>query len=534
MLNRVFAAVPLLLLVGIATADPSNWLGVPTPEERQALRQKVLATYHDLGLGPLPLIGPGADDYPDIRGKQIHARLEEIVGFSEECRRDGNILWGRIAGTKYGHETAAYVQRKFNEAGLQNIHADSMPRNAQWWPTKSRLSIVMAGPGGNRSEYVFRSAFPAPPSPSTSPGGLEAEMVDVGLGRPVDLIGRDLHGKVAVLRSLPELGTVALLYTGRGLPLKLAQMGAIGVITIVEAPGNAQTYLYSSYAGDVPAYVLGADDGDFLEALLGRAQPSAGLRIRMELETEQKQGWTMENVMGTIPGATDEWVMVMAHQDGWFDGAVDNASGLATMLTLADHYARESKKRQLRRSMLFFATGGHHLSLVGLSDKLGPASPGIGYLADHYRQILAKTVLVLNSEHTASVATQTGGDLHTETFVEQPVNTENPRVLAITDQSPRMLEFAREAIDRYGLVVSKITRHIPYGDAGMLADKLPVMNLIETMGWYHSTADTPEQIPAEGLERTARAFAYLLDKVEATSRAELTHGALPRRDMPNR
>ena len=30
----------------------------------------------------------------------------------------------------------------------------------------------------------------------------------------------------------------------------------------------------------------------------------------------------------------------MAHMDGWFDATLDNASGLSTLLTLAEHFAQ--------------------------------------------------------------------------------------------------------------------------------------------------------------------------------------------------
>ena len=67
---------------------------------------------------------------------------------------------GRIAGTKSQHDTAQYMQKKFGEFGLQKIRTDSIVRTPQWWPTKSRVSVKLAGTEGE-SEYVFRSAFPA-------------------------------------------------------------------------------------------------------------------------------------------------------------------------------------------------------------------------------------------------------------------------------------------------------------------------------------------------------------------------------------
>jgi hypothetical protein len=528
-----------LLLVGVAAgADEAKWMGVPTPEDRQAARQQTKASFYDLDLGSLPLLGPAKADYPDIQGASLHKYVEDIVGFAEESRRDGNILWGRVSGTKYQHETAEYMQKKFGEFGLQKIHTDSLMRNAQWWPTKSRVSVVLSGVNG-KAEYVLRSAFPAPPSSSITGGGLEAEVVDVGLGRPVDLLGKNVRGKIVVLRSSPLLGTIYLMYSGETVPATLAKMGAVAVITIIEAPGNAQTFLYDAFGAEtVPAFVLGGDDGDFLEELIGRAEPSK-LRVHMDLQTEYKPPSSTENVIGVVPGATDEYVVIMAHQDGWFDGAIDNASGLATMLNLAQHYAAETRHRKLRRNILFLATAGHHMALgkqhvSNIVDGYPSpvASAGTAKFIELYPDILKKTVLALNCEHTASIATQTGGDTNmmaTGGFFQQTLNTENARTLAITNRSPMLLEFFRGAINRYGLVMAGTTRHSPYGDAAMLQTIVPVVNLIETVGWYHSTADTPDLISPQGLERTARAFAYFLDKVDETSRADLERGAQPSR-----
>ncbi len=38
-------------------------------------------------------------------------------------------------------------------------------------------------------------------------------------------------------------------------------------------------------------------------------------------------------------GAADKNILVMAHFDAWFYGALDNASGVATMLGLAEYFA---------------------------------------------------------------------------------------------------------------------------------------------------------------------------------------------------
>src|SRR5262245_27423944 len=91
----IFAA---MFVTGTAGAEDLKWLGVPTPEERQAARAKAKEAFPDLGIGALPLVGPARSDYPDIQGTKMHRHVREIVEFSEQSRREGNILWGRICG----------------------------------------------------------------------------------------------------------------------------------------------------------------------------------------------------------------------------------------------------------------------------------------------------------------------------------------------------------------------------------------------------------------------------------------------------
>ncbi len=69
-------------------------------------------------------------------------------------------------------------------------------------------------------------------------------------------------------------------------------------------------------------------------------------------------------IWGTLPGATDETVYIMAHRDGWFDASGDNAGGVASMLGLAEHYSK-IPQAQRKRTMVFIALDGHHNSGEG-------------------------------------------------------------------------------------------------------------------------------------------------------------------------
>lgn len=96
-----------------------------------------------------------------------------------------------------------------------------------------------------------------------------------------------------------------------------------------------------------------------------------------------RRPWS-QNVVGAIPGRgalAEEWVIVGAHYDhvGWavgpdsvlrvFNGADDNASGVAAVLEiaryLADHVGRTGNRPGQRRSIMVHAYGAEEIGLVG-------------------------------------------------------------------------------------------------------------------------------------------------------------------------
>ena len=89
---------------------------------------------------------------------------------------------------------------------------------------------------------------------------------------------------------------------------------------------------------------------------------------------------------------TDETIYIVAHRDAWFEGASDDASGVATMLGLAEYFAKISKEKR-RRTIVFLGTTGHHA--VG-------GSATAKWLVENHEQVFARTALIINCEHTAT------------------------------------------------------------------------------------------------------------------------------------
>ena len=51
-----------------------------------------------------------------------------------------------------------------------------------------------------------------------------------------------------------------------------------------------------------------------------------------------------EYTVATLPGTSDEQIVVMTHTDGYFEAAMDNAAGMASALELARFYAAKPRR----------------------------------------------------------------------------------------------------------------------------------------------------------------------------------------------
>lgn len=115
------------------------------------------------------------------------------------------------------------------------------------------------------------------------------------------------------------------------------------------------------------AYIVGRMEALGVEApMMGRLQP-------WEMTGRSREGaktWNGVNVLGLVRGtrATDRYIVVTAHYDHVgehggqiYNGADDNASGVATMLALAAELKREAPEH----NVLFVALDGEERGLLG-------------------------------------------------------------------------------------------------------------------------------------------------------------------------
>ena len=430
---------------------------------------------------------PAEQAYLSIDGKHLKQYVEEQTAISRRYRDHGHPqFWGRITGTEADAENAQWLLDKFRKIGLSDVHEQSLDLPPQWAPA----SWSVAASAGGKT-VALESAQPTSTSPGTTSSGLDLEAVDVALASDGDLAGRDLRGKAVFFYSAD--------YTSRQAPIsdyaikRIGERGAAAIFVIVGLPGNMRTQFYP-VGSTVPTFSLGLQDGIAIRNLIGESRGGPPPRVKIRLDVKTVPNLKTATVWGSLPGTSDESIYVVAHRDGWFEGAVDNASGVATMLGLAEYFAKIPKE-QRRRTIYFLGTSGHH-------DNSGMTGH---WLADH-KEMLAKTALIINCEHTsAEQLVYRGGTIRRS-------NTTVP-LRWYVGGSPKLEQIVVKAYDTFGVATYAEPEPMAGGEMGPYYLLAPSLQLIEGNLYWHSDRETADVVPPTGLAASTRAYAKIITDV---------------------
>jgi peptidase M28-like protein len=461
-----------------------------------ALAGKTPVRPHSLDLDAnyirMPL-APEDAAYGRLQGAHIKDFVREITAIADKCRDDGNRWWGRIAGTKYDDMTETLVESKFKQFGLEDVHRQYFDLPPQWFPISWDFQTT-----GSGQTLAFESLVPFPKSAPTQ-GPLDLDVVWVGLGTEADFAGRDVRGKLVTVYSWPMPGVVEHSAAFNGAFKRAADKGAAAVLLNVAIPGNFQTAVIVS-AGDLPAFSLGTDDMARMRRLIEKGP----VRAHVALSTENKSGLRDSSVWGVLPGVSDEDIIIMAHHDSFFEGALDNASGMAVMMGLAEYFSK-IPKAQRRRTLKFVTTAGHHAGSFGTL-----------WMHDNRATFLAKTALMINCEHVSVV--QAYFD-RMKPELRKSTNIDARRWFV--NGSDKMAEIVIGTYKTFGVTIYDVMDPFTTGDMSHCDHDAPAIQLIESAVFYHTNHDTPEIVPEPGLEAVARSYAKIIDQINKLDRKAL-------------
>jgi Zn-dependent M28 family amino/carboxypeptidase len=334
----------------------------------------------------------------------------------EALANDG--MRGRETGSPEHLKAAQYVADHFKEAGLEPAGTDGFLqtvafRSRRIVEAQSSLALVSNGKAtpvvlGDEATFGMR-IDPAP--------DVDAPLVFAGYGLQVpelshdDFTGLDVNGKVIVhLSGAPSNvpGAMAAHYQHASQRAALVRrLGALGYVTITNpksmdvpwersAPNrlNASMALAGEEMNDTagqkvsiafnPARAerLFEGSGHTLAALLkiadeGKVLPHfplpVSVRAKVTVESTNVESHNVAGVVkGSDPALAGEYVVLTAHLDhvgvgapingdSIYNGAMDNAAGIATMIETAGVVARARPKR----SVVFLAVTGEEKGLLG-------------------------------------------------------------------------------------------------------------------------------------------------------------------------
>ena len=449
---------------------------------------------------PLPA---GAEGYADIDGRRALQYVVEQAEISRRYRDQGHPkYWGRIIGSSADAESAEWLATKFKDLGMSDVRIQPFDLQPTWVP-KQDYEVRVSVAGDN---VELTSAQPFYRSPGTPAGGLDLEAVYVGLGSEADYLGKNVAGKAVFI------------YTNTGLPydpnarVRAEKGGAAAVFESWMLPGNMRFQAYpggerSANPATLPTFSLGGDDGFAVRDLIASAS-GRPVRVKVRLDVEMVSGLETALVWGTLPGASDETIYMIAHRDGWFDAGSDNGAGVASMLELAAHYAKLPQSER-PRTMVFIGTDGHHNSGAG-------SGVGLNWLDEHHAELFGKTALMINNEHPAAVQTNVRARYMNEeadnifwanTYAAQQWYAGGP-------QRPELEQIALDAFREFGVTIyAQPNARPPAGELSRYSRYVPGVATSEFLTYFQNDMETPETVPWTGLEAMTRAYARIIDRV---------------------
>ncbi len=448
-------------------------------------------------------------------------------------------LKGRLPGTEGFQLAVDYVTKQFREMGVKpggdgGGFVQKLVLRRSVLQNQTALA-VLADDSGNRDTLEFRKLFSPMPHPLTAKTSVSAPLVFAGYGVDIpgvysDYEGVNVQGKIVVMITGAPGGlhsTLTAHFSNTGNKLNTAaSKGAVGAIIVnlnARTPGNVDAVIQSNVAmnpGKTIAYgrgftgnlqvVLNGNHALLLKLFMGsgknmgralaelREKKPASFELpnRMKIAYETvHHDYESYNVVGLIEGSDKklkkEYVVHSAHLDHMgisravngdsiYNGAHDNASGVASLLEIARLYKKSKAKP--KRSILVVMVTAEEMGLLGSSyfaaNPTVPRNSIVANVNTDMPTLIAPllSIVPLGAEHSTMMK-------HVQFAANQlGLEIEN-------DPEPSENRFVRS--DQYSFVMNGMPAlHIKYGNKS----NVPGFNLIDFVRqwrakYYHKPAD---------------------------------------------
>jgi len=440
---------------------------------------------------------------------RIYGWIEEVFGHG--VRRPG------YAADRWAE---GWLQERFRDFGLEQLRAE--PVEMPCWKPRGASLLVTDAQGATTEFACF-------PLPFTTPGELEADVVAFDGALPERVRGATALCDVPLMRVPHSVyaGLATWHYDPHGsfegtrqvLPFSRAMQdvtrpcidaGAAGFIgALTDYPGDSCRY-YVPYDGllrDIRAVWVSGSDGRRLSEMIAAGAVRARISVDADVGTI-----TCYNIVGELPGADDETVIIGSHHDGPWSSAVEDGSGIALVLAQAAYWSRVPRAERPQR-LVFLLNSGH------MAGGAGQAS----FVASH-RTELDRCVLEVHLEHAANEFSDEGGELQA---------TGQPEARWwFTSRIGRLEAVVRSAIEEESLRRSFMLRPDVFGPkpttdgADFHLAGVPLVNYLTAPFYLFDEMDTLDKVHRASLVPVSRGAIRIIDATAGVSAAEMRADAI--------
>ncbi len=253
---------------------------------------------------------------------------------------------------------------------------------------------------------------------------------------------------------------------------------------IAQKSREAFTHLVSSWENgpySMPVAIIGASDNDVLAETVKEGTP-----VRFVADIHFAPDTPTSNVVGTLPGETDDEVMFFAHQDTVYNGlgANDNTGALAAVMMLAHALSGSRPRRTLR----FVATAGHELGFLG---------------ATHYMERQKSEGTIDRIKYAFDFDSVTWGPSTTIMTKDEAVRNAFGTVAEVKKLTPNLVDSNGAVLDNQPFEETEASCIYVGSEGYDLFTKV-----------HHKPLDTPESVPHDCVENAFNLFAEYLRRTE--------------------
>lgn len=242
-----------------------------------------------------------------------------------ETFKSNPVLGYRTAGSRAEYETGEFLKQEMEKIGLSDIHKDELCLDS-WEFEKAVLRFT------DKHGLTHEFQLGAYQTEFNTDGWKEYPLIYAGRGKEADYDGVDVTGCL-VLVDINQRDEWWINY-----PVYQAHLKGAAAVIAVQDNGygeiDSEALNAQDIAGpkDAPAFSMSRKDAEILKAAL---KETPRITVQFDAKSVVQENMPAYNVWGTIPGKTDDMILLSGHYDSYFDGFQDDNCAIALMFGIA-------------------------------------------------------------------------------------------------------------------------------------------------------------------------------------------------------